>query len=149
MDILDKNNKLIKIYSDDTRYVVGNISKKSTKLINPNNQQINNNYYNRCIEYTGNTNLILNSCNSSNGRKFILTNSKLSPTLDKNKCITSSNNNISIVDCDVSDDLQRWAPDSNNRIHSLTNYDKCLDTNNNSILIGSCNDNNSQTWSII
>lgn len=149
---IEKNNKLMLEYADDSNYTIDDPKIIGVKLIYPmQSKMISKDMNNYCLDSINNS-ISMKPCENKDQQKWSLINDHLSVMIGSNttKCVSYDNlNNVTLNDCSANDVYQQWIPDSKNRIHNIDDYSKCLDVNNKSktLTVNYCQENTlSQTW---
>jgi hypothetical protein len=142
---IEKNNKLIIDYADDSNFIIDDPNVKNVKLLSFIDKQLFNN--NKCL--TNYNNGITSSCNSNEAnQKWSLINDHIiNPITNKCLDIIEGSDKIYLKNYDKNSISQQWIPDTNGRIHSLKFYNKCIEPEaSTSLKLNTCSDSTSQIW---
>ncbi len=144
---VEKNNKLIMDYADDSNFIINDSSVDNVKLLSFIEKQVINKFNNKCMQLNNNQEIITDSCNTTNNKqKWSLIDNYIK-NKETNTCLSYNGVLLNTNNCEPNDSNE-WITDTKGRIHSLNKYDDCLSlrTVDNNVIVEPCSDTNTQEW---
>jgi hypothetical protein len=147
---IEKNNKLIIDYADNSNFIINDNKVKNVKILSFAEAQLLNGDGSKCLDIKPYTNIaLMTSCDLSKPtQKWTLINNNIKNN-SNSQCLSFVNDQLMVLSsCNSSSIKQSWVPDTNNLLHNLNDYGKCLEIKDDDyIKLNVCdNKNNKQIW---